>query len=87
MVLVSKSDQRPDGLLYPIRLPRRLPTIPIPLQCGTTDAGLDLQAVLEASYDRAGYDLEIDYRKEPRPPLEGELAAWADELLRSKGLR
>jgi hypothetical protein len=35
----------------------------------------------------AGYDLEIDYRKEPDPPLDAELAAWADDMLRSKGLR
>ena len=66
---------------------RRLPVIPIPLKPGDPDARLDLQAVLDAAYDRAGYDLEIDYRSEPNPPLGGELAAWADQLLRSKGLR
>jgi hypothetical protein len=31
--------------------------------------------------------MEIDYQKEARPPLSPKLAAWADELLRSKGLR
>jgi hypothetical protein len=87
LVHVSKKGLRPRGLLYPIRLPRRLPVIPIPLKAGDPDVRLDLQAVLEASYDRAGYDLEIDYRKEPQPPLDAELATWADQLLRSKGLR
>src|SRR5271157_698533 len=87
LIHVSKKGLRPRGLLYPIRLMQRLPVIPIPLKPGDPDAHLDLQSVLNAAYDRAGYDLEIDYRGEPRPPLDGELAAWADQLLRSKGLR
>jgi hypothetical protein len=87
LVHVSKKGLRPRGLLYPIRLPQRLPVIPIPLKVGDPDARLDLQAVLDAAYDRASYDLEVDYGKEPQPPLDAEMAAWADELLRSKGLR
>jgi hypothetical protein len=87
LVHISRSSQRPRGQLWPIRLSQRLPVIPIPLKPGDPDACLDLQAVLEASYDRAGYDLEIDYRQDPRPPLDGELSDWADQLLRSKGLR
>ncbi len=87
LIHVSKKGLRPRGLLYPIRLMQRLPVIPIPLKPGDPDAHLDLQSVLNAAYDRAGYDLEIDYRGEPRLPLDGELAAWADQLLRSKGLR
>jgi hypothetical protein len=87
LVHVSKADMRPRGLLYPIRVARRLPVISIPLKSEDPDTGLDLQAVLDAAYDRAGYDMEIDYRKEPEPPLEPELAAWVDGLLKSKGLR
>ncbi len=87
MVHVSKSGQRPQGLLYPIRLQRRLPVIPVPLKPEDPDARLDLQAVLDAAYDNANYDLEIDYRNEPNPPLSGKLAEWSDQPLRSKGLR
>ena len=87
LVHVSRKGLRPRGELFPIRLNQRLPIIPIPLKPGDPDARLDLQSVLDAAYDRAGYDLEIDYQDQPRPPLEGELAAWADQLLRSKGLR
>jgi Protein of unknown function (DUF4058) len=87
LVHVSRQSQRPRGVLWPIRLFQRLPVISIPLRSGDPDTRLDLQAVLDATYDRAGYDLEIDYRKEPRPPLKTELASWADQLLRSKGLR
>jgi len=38
-------------------------------------------------YDRAAYDLQIDYRSEPVPPLPAHHAEWANELLKSKGLR
>jgi hypothetical protein len=87
LVHVSKQDQRPRGLLFPIRLSQRLPVVPIPLKDGDPDARLDLQAALTSIYDRAGYDLEIDYRGEPNPPLSDKLAEWADQLLKSKGLR
>jgi len=87
LVHVSKKDERPWGLLYPVSLSQRLPVIPIPLKPGDPDARLDMQAVLDEAYDRAGDDLRIDYRDEPNPPLSGKLATWADELLRSKGLR
>jgi hypothetical protein len=87
LVHVSKQGMRPRGLLYAIRLLPPLPVIPIPLKPRDPDARLDLQAVLDGAYDRAGYDLRIDYRGEPDPPLSDELVAWADQLLRSKGLR
>ena len=85
LVHVSTTSLRPRGKLFPIRLGQRLPIIPIPLKPEDPDARLDLQAVLDSAYDRAGYDLEIDYRVEPEPPLEAPLAAWADELLRIQG--
>jgi Protein of unknown function (DUF4058) len=87
LVHISTTSLRPRGKLFPIRLAQRLPIIPIPLKPEDPDARLDLQMVLDSAYDRAGYDLEIDYRVEPRPTLEGPLSAWSDELLRSKGLR
>jgi hypothetical protein len=43
---------------------------------------LDLGAVFRTVYDRAAYDLSLDYRQDPQPPLEGEDAAWARKLLR-----
>ena len=35
----------------------------------------------------AGYDLRIDYRKDPLPPLRGDDAEWAHALLQQAGLR
>jgi hypothetical protein len=87
LIHISRRKLRPRGQLWGIRLPLRLPAIPIPLKEGDPDGRLDLQAALDSAYDRAQYDLRIDYRKEPAPPLDEKLAAWADQLLRSKGLR
>lgn len=86
-VHVSRVSLRPKGEVWPIRLRDRLPVIAIPLRPGDPDARLDLQQVLDAAYDRAAYDLEIDYRAEPNPPLTPEDAHWADEWLVAKGLR
>jgi hypothetical protein len=38
-------------------------------------------------YEAGPYSRRVDYRREAVPPLEGEDAAWADALLREKGLR
>lgn len=86
-VHVSRKDRRPKGYVWPILLPQRLPVIAIPLKEVDGDVALDLQTVLATAYDRAAYDLEIDYRTEPTPPLCGEVADWANTLLVSKGLR
>lgn len=87
LVHVSRRQLRPEGELWGIRLPQRLPVIPIPLEAGDPDGRLDLQTALNTAHDRAGYDLRVDSRMEPAPALDTELSAWADQLLKSKGLR
>lgn len=84
---VSRKDRRRKGYVWPILLPQRLPVIGIPLKEGDGDVELDLQSILTTAYDRGAYDLEIDYRSKPTPPLCGEVASWANELLVSNGLR
>jgi hypothetical protein len=61
--------------------------MPSPFPGMDPDGSLDLQAVLTTGYDRAAYDLEMDYRKDPVPPLNPQLAAWADRLLKEKSAR
>jgi hypothetical protein len=86
-VHVSRVENRPSGLIWPIRLPQRLPVILIPLRAPDPDAKLDLQALLNTIYDRSVYDLDLDYRKEPVPPLSPAYAVWAERLFKEKGLR
>ena len=54
--------------LWPIRVQEQLPTIAIPLRPTDQDIPLDLQAVFTAIYDKAGYDLSLDYSQPPPPP-------------------
>ena len=87
LAYVSHTEKRPQGFIWPIRLSQRLPVISIPLKSEDADATLDLQDVLNTAYDRAGYDLDVDYTREPVPPLPPEWAEWSDKLLKFKGLR
>lgn len=80
-VHVSQKDRRPKGFIWPIALPQQLPVIGIPLKPEDPNAPLNLQAVLETAYDRAAYDLQIDYSVAPKPPLSAETAPWAVALL------
>lgn len=71
---------------YPMPLGEPLPTIAIPLDDSHPDAPLELQALVDQCYRNGRYD-DIDYTVDPPPPLPPEEAAWADQLLRAKGLR
>ena len=67
-VLVSRIEERPGAAFWPLRLPDRLPTIPVPLLPGDVPAQLDLQAALNRVYDEAGYQYYI-YNSTPEPKL------------------
>jgi hypothetical protein len=81
-ILISRADQRTRTRYWPISVRQELPTILIPLRGKHPEVPLDVGAVLRSVYDRAAYDVSVDYRKEPHPPLEGDDAKWARELLR-----
>ena len=46
----------------------KLPIVPAPLRKPDNDVALDLGAAFATIYDRAGYDLSIDYGIAPPPP-------------------
>lgn len=58
----------------------RLPRITIPLR-GDEQVELDLQAVLDVAYDRAGWADVVNRASEPTPPLGPEDLAWARACL------
>ena len=80
-VLVKRASDRTRAGVWPIRLRDGLPSIPIPLRAPDPDVRLDLQAVLHAVYDRAGYRHRI-YRGTPKPKLVADDAQWADAILK-----
>jgi hypothetical protein len=79
--LLSRAERRPNADVYAWPLLHPLPTIPIPLLPGDADVPLDLQQVFTTVYDRAAYDLSLDYAAELDPPLPEDAAHWLREKL------
>lgn len=71
----------------PIKLADRLPRILIPLDPGVAPVPLDLQAAFDRCYDEGGFAKRAKYaRVPPDPPLTPAQQAWAEGVLRAKGL-
>ncbi|MDZ8110583.1 MAG: DUF4058 family protein [Nostoc sp. DedQUE12a] len=86
-ILVSRSEFRPKAELYPFGLQEQIPTFLLPLRRDDTEPLVDLQALIHGVYERAGFDLAIDYTRELVPSLGEADAVWANELLQQQGLR
>jgi hypothetical protein len=86
-ILVSRAEQRLKAKIYAFNLEQVIPTFSIPLKPEEVEILVDLQSLLQQIYNQARYDLVIDYRQEPIPPLEKTDRIWMDTLLRDKGLR
>jgi hypothetical protein len=86
-IVVSRGDCRPLAQLYGFSVRQVIPSFHLPLQSEDAEPLVDLQALLNGVYERARYNLAIDYSQEPVPPLKEEDVVWADTLLREKGLR
>jgi hypothetical protein len=84
-VMVCKAGERPRSSVWPISVRQPLPTIPIPLLAPDPPVPLDLGQALRTAYERARYDLRVDYRKPPVPPLPPAYAAWAAALIGTPG--
>jgi hypothetical protein len=64
----------------------RLPAFGIPLDPGVAPVVVDLQPMLDRAYDTGRYAQVVNYRRDPDPPLTAEQKAWADAILKEKGL-
>lgn len=87
LAMVCKTGERPRSNVWPINVRQPLPTIPIPLLAPDPPVPLDLGQALRTAYERARYDLRVDYRKPPRPPLSAADAAWAATITEPPGGR
>lgn len=86
-ILVSRAEERPRATLLTFGVRTTIPKFRLPLQKDDDAPIVDLNRLLHDLYDRAGYDLRLDYTADPEPPLDEDDAGWADELLREAGLR
>jgi hypothetical protein len=86
-ILISRSEQRPKADLYTWNVNDPIPVLQLPLRRAQECSGIDLKQILDKAYERSGYDLIIDYRREPLPPLRDAEAHWLAMFLKQLGLR
>ena len=75
------------GDLYPFGIRQTTPNIVMPLAEGDEGIAVDLQSVIDGVYEAGSFDLDIDYERDPEPPLSDDDRVWLDDLLREQGLR
>ena len=86
-ILVSRSYQRPQADLYAFNLADEIPSFSLPLKTGEQEPVILLHELLDQVYERAGYEVAIDYAEEPMPAIGNEDTQWLDQLLRQQSLR
>ena len=67
-ILVSRAQDRPQAAVYLFSIRDPLPDLPVPLQPGDAEPSLALNRLVHDVYDRAGYDLTVNYQQAPPPP-------------------
>jgi hypothetical protein len=82
-ILVSQGSQRPRAALIACTLRQPIPAFTLPLLPGDDEPEVALNHILHALYQRARFDLRLDYTQEPVPPLAEADAVWARELITS----
>lgn len=87
-ILVSRGWEHPEASLHPFGVREPIPAVSVPLQWNEQEVSLSVGELLAQVYDRARYDLRVNYKvPPPEPALSAENAAWMETLLREKGLR
>ena len=81
IIMLHNAYDRRFCRVWPRSVRQTLPTLPIPLRRPDPDVSLNLQQALHTAYERARYDLRVDYRKPPMPPLSPADAEWAGTLI------
>jgi hypothetical protein len=69
------------SLPYSFGLQDPIPAFPVPLNRGELEPVVDLQKLLNEVYERARFDLAIDYSQPVKPALPREEEAWVAEIL------
>ncbi|MEH1824955.1 MAG: DUF4058 family protein [Nostoc sp.] len=80
-ILVSHSYNRPDADLYAFDLKNPIPVFPVPLRQGEPEPIVDLQRLLNEIYERARFDLAIDYSQPLKIVQSPQEEAWLREIL------
>ena len=80
-ILVSPGWRRPRAQLYAFTVREPIPAFPLPLLPKDEQPLVQLNEILHNLYQRARFDLRLDYTDPPTPPLASDDAQWAQILL------
>ena len=81
VVTVTRDSQPDRHEIYTSTLQKRLPRFRLPLASDERDTVFDLHTAFTRCYDQGGFAERIDYRNDPRTPLEEDDRVWLRELL------
>jgi hypothetical protein len=79
-LLISRGTQRPRAYLIAFNLRQPIPPFTLPLLPDDEEPEVALNRILHDLYQRAHFDLRLDYTQPSIPPLSDADAAWAQEL-------
>ncbi|MGO9470788.1 MAG: DUF4058 family protein [Isosphaeraceae bacterium] len=82
-ILVSRGATRPRARLFTFNVRQLTPGIPIPLLPQDVEREQDLRALVHALYNRARFDLRLNYSRPPVPPLSKAKMDWARTITES----
>ena len=80
-VLLCRAANFPQAELDTFGIRDPIPEFAIPLDPGENEPVLSLRRCLDRVYNEGRYAMKIKYDVPPKPPLEGEDATWAREML------
>lgn len=83
-VVVSRRQQRPYADVYLFSIQDRIPDIPVPLHTDDDDLFLPLNELIHTVYERANYDLKLDYALPLQPAVSAETQHWITQQLNSR---
>ena len=83
-ILVRAGHRQCQATKHTFDLRDPIPVIGVPLRKDEEEVPLDLGAVVHQVYERARFDLRLDYDQPPEPPLRDDDHAWAMHLMKSR---
>jgi len=83
-ILIRRGSRHLRGQLYPFSVRQTIPAFTLPLLPGDKEPQVELNTILHDLYERASFDLRLDYTKSPVPPLADEDAEWAKSLITNR---
>lgn len=87
-IFLSREVRRPNVEIWPLQLQDPIPLLPVPFRAPDPDVPLDLGGAIHAIYNRAAYDLRIDYTQPPpKPDLPPNDLVWLEAHLQAAGVR